>query len=597
MGELAVGSGRKRVRCAIYTRKSTDEGLEQSFNSLDAQREACEAYILSQRHEAWECLPGRYDDGGYSGGTMDRPALKRLLSDIASGKVDVVVVYKIDRLSRSLSDFARIVEVLERAGASFVSVTQAFSTATSTGRLTLNMLLSFAQFERELGAERVRDKIAASKSKGMWMGGVCPIGYDVQNRALIVNQTEAATVRLIFDLYLQFGSVLALETELRNRRIHSKRRVSRAGKISGGKPFSRGALYLLLRNVLYIGRVPHRGNTYPGQHEAIVGEETFHRTQHLLNANAPPRSGTPKPVAYGPLLAGRLFDMHGRRLSPTHTTKDSRRYRYYVSKAETSAGTAVPLVRVPAGELESLVVARLHAFLDDRRAVHDAFGELGISARELDCGIERAGQFAQEIEGSSGACRARVVSELVSQVGVAEDEIRIDVALRWLLGSTGTNAGAPDDAIWRLTLPARLGRRTREVRLMLPPPRSRQRRDPRLIKLVVRAYEARRAFEAANGRSVAEVSQACGYEAGYFAVLVKLSYLCPSITSAILDGRQPEYLTRQRLARIRQLPCDWDEQRRLLQFEGDAVLSSAPFRSSFSETTTCERAAFAAPMI
>ena len=396
MAEHRAGDEAQRIRCAIYTRKSTDEGLEQSFNSLHAQREACEAYVLSQRHERWACLPDQYDDGGYSGGSMDRPALKRLLADIASGRVDVVVVYKIDRLSRSLSDFARIVEVFERAGASFVSVTQAFSTATSTGRLTLNMLLSFAQFERELGAERVRDKIAASKRKGMWMGGVCPIGYDVGNRALVVNEAEAQTVRLIFDLYLQFGSVLAVEAELRKLNVRSKRRVSRAGRTSGGKSFSRGALYLLLRNVLYIGLVPHRGASYPGQHQPIVDDDTFSRAQQLLDANAPRRRGASSSGSDVPLLTGCLFDANGRKLSPTHTTKGNLRYRYYVSKSEPAERSATPTVRLPAGELESLVVARLHAFLSDARAVHDALETLQSSASMLDHALSRASELARE---------------------------------------------------------------------------------------------------------------------------------------------------------------------------------------------------------
>ena len=266
-------------RCAIYTRKSSDEGLEQEFNSLDAQREACEAYIVSQRHAGWTALPDLYDDGGLSGGTMERPALQRLLADVRAGKVQIIVVYKVDRLTRSLADFAKIVDVLDAHDASFVSVTQQFNTTTSMGRLTLNMLLSFAQFEREIAGERIRDKIAASKAKGMWMGGNVPLGYDVRDRKLIVNPTEAESVRMIFRRYAELGSVALLKAELDLLGVVSKRREGAGGFLSGGKPFSRGALYLLLQNRLYRGEIAHKGNVYPGQHQAIVDVELWQVVQ------------------------------------------------------------------------------------------------------------------------------------------------------------------------------------------------------------------------------------------------------------------------------------------------------------------------------
>lgn len=264
---------RQVVRCAIYTRKSTEEGLEQEFNSLDAQREACAAYVLSQRHEGWLQLDEFYDDGGYSGGNMERPALKRLLADVAAGKVDVIVLYKVDRLTRSLADFARIVEVLDRAGASFVSVTQSFNTTTSMGRLTLNVLLSFAQFEREVTGERIRDKIAASKAKGMWMGGVVPLGYDVHERRLVVNEAEAVTVRTIYERYVELGSMGDLADELASRGVVSKSRQYRDGRAVGGQAFTRGALAHLIKNHLYNGEVAHRGNVYTGEHTPIVDRD------------------------------------------------------------------------------------------------------------------------------------------------------------------------------------------------------------------------------------------------------------------------------------------------------------------------------------
>ena len=277
------------AQCAIYTRKSSEDGLEQEFNSLDAQREACEAYITSQRHAGWVAVSDMYDDGGLSGGSMDRPALKRLLADIMAGKVQIIVVYKVDRLTRSLADFAKIVDVFDAHDASFVSVTQQFNTTTSMGRLTLNMLLSFAQFEREITGERIRDKIAASKAKGMWMGGTVPLGYDVHERKLVVNAPEAETVRLIFQRYAQLGSVALLRAELNQRGVVSKRRHGAGGRLAGGQKFSRGALYLMLQNHLYRGEIKHKEHVYAGQHEAIIDLDLW-TTVQAETRGQPPRA-------------------------------------------------------------------------------------------------------------------------------------------------------------------------------------------------------------------------------------------------------------------------------------------------------------------
>src|SRR4051794_11065634 len=319
-----------RKRCAIYTRKSSEEGLEQEFNSLHAQREACEAYIRSQKHEGWVALAQMYDDGGVSGGTMDRPALKRLLTDMEAGKINTVVVYKVDRLTRSLGDFAKIVEVFDRQQVSFVSITQSFNTTTSMGRLTLNMLLSFAQFEREVTGERIRDKIAASKRKGMWMGGLPPLGYDVQDRKLVANQSEAETVRAIYRRYADLGSVRALKQELDGIFV-SKRRVDRFGRERGGKSLARGALYLMLQNRIYRGEIVHKGASYPGAHEPIVDEELWAKVQSLLYDNRVGRD-TGVHAAKPSLLAGLVHDDAGERLTPTHANKNGTRYRYYVSQ-------------------------------------------------------------------------------------------------------------------------------------------------------------------------------------------------------------------------------------------------------------------------
>ena len=327
----SVGSGGFR-RCAIYTRKSSEEGLEQSFNSLDAQREACEAYIASQRHEGWRALPTTYDDGGISGGTMDRPALLRLLRDIRARKVDLVVVYKVDRLTRSLADFAKIVEVFDANGASFVSVTQQFNTASSMGRLTLNMLLSFAQFEREVTGERIRDKIAASKRKGMWMGGVPPLGYDIQDRNLVINEEEAQTVRYIFETYVALGAVRPLQEQLDAERITTKRHISAKGNTHGGRPISRGHLYHLLQNRLYRGEIVHKDQTYPGQHEPIIDQDLWDRVQAQLEQNRVEQRAQQTTIQTS-LLAGLVTDQAGDKLVPTYASKNGKRYRYYISQA------------------------------------------------------------------------------------------------------------------------------------------------------------------------------------------------------------------------------------------------------------------------
>ena len=318
-------------RCAIYTRKSSEEGLEQNFNSLHAQRDACSAYVLSQAGEGWIEIPTIYDDGGFSGGSMERPALKALMTDIAAGRVDIVVVYKVDRLTRSLADFARIVELFDQKGVSFVSVTQAFNTTNSMGRLTLNVLLSFAQFEREVTGERIRDKIAASKRKGLWMGGRPPLGYDGVDRKLVVNPDEAGTVRHIFKRYLVHSSAYDLAEELRTTGVRSKCWVGKSGATFGGKVLLPGALYHLLTNPTYRGAIRHKDKVYPDAHPAIIDEETWNKVQVSLSGNAPGRSGAPKTPSAA-LLQGMLFGPHGEPMGPVFTSRGSKRYRYYTVK-------------------------------------------------------------------------------------------------------------------------------------------------------------------------------------------------------------------------------------------------------------------------
>jgi DNA invertase Pin-like site-specific DNA recombinase len=339
----------RKLRCAIYTRKSTEEGLEQEFNSLHAQREACEAYVASQRSEGWALIREPYDDGGFSGGTLERPALKRLLADIEEGLIDVVVVYKIDRLSRSLMDFSKLVEVFDRAGVTFVSVTQSFNTTTSMGRLTLNILLSFAQFEREVTAERIRDKIRASRQKGMFMGGNVPLGYIVKDRKLIVSEPEAAIVRSIFERFIKIGSATVLARELRAEGVRTKR----------GKLVDKGYLYKLLNNRTYLGMAVHKGTVHPGEHVAIIDQDLWDKVHTILAENVRTRSANTRAQTPA-LLRGLIFGPTGAAMSPTHTRKGSRLYRYYVSQDVLKRGPeACPVGRVPAAEIEGAVIDQL----------------------------------------------------------------------------------------------------------------------------------------------------------------------------------------------------------------------------------------------
>ena len=343
--------------CAIYCRKSTDEGLDQDFNTLHAQREACEAYIMSQRAEGWKPVKIQYNDGGYSGGNMERPGLQTLLEDIKAGKIQTVVVYKIDRLTRSLMDFAKLVEIFDEHGVTFVSVTQSFNTTTSMGRLTLNVLLSFAQFEREVSAERIRDKIAASKKKGMWMGGNPPIGYDADDKKLIVNYDDAKIACRIFERYLVLGCVAKLKHDLDKDNIVSKERLSKRGNKIGGKPYSRGALYSILQNPVYIGKIRHKEEIYDGQHEAIITQDIWDAVQKKLAVQAAAHRGHKK--ASDPnLLKGRLFDGEGTVYSPASTKKKSGQiYRYYISQnlIQFRDHPKATMARIPAHEIEQIV--------------------------------------------------------------------------------------------------------------------------------------------------------------------------------------------------------------------------------------------------
>jgi site-specific DNA recombinase len=560
-------------RCAIYTRKSSDDGLEQEFNSLDAQREACEAYVTSQRHAGWIALPEMYDDGGLSGGSMEHPALQRLLSDIKAGKVQIIVVYKVDRLTRSLADFAKIVDVLDARDASFVSVTQQFNTTTSMGRLTLNMLLSFAQFEREIAGERIRDKIAASKAKGMWMGGNVPLGYDVKERKLVVNEAEASTVRIIFQRYAELGSVALLKAELERAGIVSKRREGAGGQLSGGKRFSRGALYLMLQNRLYRGEVAHNEKVYPGQHEAIIEPELWQAVQDRLAASRRERSmavGAEAPS----LLSGLIFDGDGARLSPTHAVKKGRRYRYYVSTALiTGSRSEHPKGRrIPAGDIEGLVLDRLRALFASGAEVSDAVAPLGLDAATQQAVLDRSTKLAERWTTLASLELRELVHSLVQQIQVDEAQIWVWLNRTAIVSSVMPDAPPkPTDDVpavepFVLSITASLRRAGKGVRLVIGNGAAKA-IDGGLASLIARAIAARNMFLAGRDDSIDAMALRLGVRRDYLAVLVRLSYLSPEIVRAILVGQQPIELTPTRLVALsRNLPHDWQEQRRLLGF-------------------------------
>ena len=427
----------RKVRCAIYTRKSSEEGLEQEFNSLDAQRDSCSAYIASQKSEGWVELADHYNDGGVSGGTLDRPALKRLLADIEDGRIDVVVVYKIDRLSRALMDFAKLVEVFDRNSVTFVSVTQSFNTTTSMGRLTLNILLSFAQFEREVIGERIRDKVAASRKRGMWMGGVVPLGYRVENRKLVVDEAEAATVRMIFERFLKVGSATSLARALFAERVRSRR----------GKLIDKGSLYKLLNNRIYIGDTVHKGTAYPGEHLPIIDRDLWDKVRGIMQAS--PRVRACRTRAATPaLLKGLLFGPTGLAMSPSHTRRGDRLYRYYVSQTVIKRGAdACPVSRIPAAEIEAAVVDQLRGML---RSPEIIVGTWRSARPEID-GLSEA-QVREALQGLDPlwdelfpAEQTRVIQLLVDRIDVGIDglDIRLRVQglahmVRDLAGIAGT---------------------------------------------------------------------------------------------------------------------------------------------------------------
>ncbi|WP_209349488.1 recombinase family protein [Pontixanthobacter sp. CEM42] len=547
-------SDTKTMRCAVYTRKSTEEGLDKAFNSLDAQREACEAYILSQQHEGWKALPDLYDDGGFSGGSMERPALRQLLDDVKAGKIDVVVVYKIDRLTRALSDFAKIVDVLDQADASFVSVTQAFSTTTSMGRLTLNVLLSFAQFEREVGAERIRDKIAASKAKGMWMGGGVPLGYEAKDRKLQVVPDEAAIVCAVMERYLASDSIRTLVEELRCDGFVSKRRVMKDGSVRGGVPYKRGALAYMLSNRIYVGEVVHKDNVYPGEHDAIVSREVFDAVQaKLADRTASKDSAVRRRVS---LLAGMIRDDHGRPMSPCHTRNHGHRYSYYASSMNDDASS--PALRLPAGELELSVRTTIAEWLRNGDRIRELAA--GQSADDTERLFECCSDLAMRINTTPVAEARSLLEQLALQVSVTARAASASFELS-VLGSMAGLANVSEKRI-SLAIPTSQSNYGHEPRLRLEPTGSGSiSRDERLVELIARAFAAR---EQLLGLDQHQLDALPVTKLRHLQRTARVSYLDPMIIRAILSGTQPSRLSARSIWRMSDLPLDWAGQRQAI---------------------------------
>jgi site-specific DNA recombinase len=505
-----ASSTSKPLRCAIYTRKSTEHGLELEFNSLDAQRDACEAYIKSQASQGWRALPQHYDDPAYSGGNLDRPALQQLLRDIDAGRVDVIVVYKIDRLTRSLADFAKLVEAFDAKSISFVAVTQQFNTTTSMGRLTLNVLLSFAQFERELSSERVRDKVAASRRKGKWTGGTVPLGYDTKNKKLIINKTEAETVRYIFKRYLELKSFGKLVADLDNKGIVTKRRNTKVKKYNGEIPFTYGPLAYFLKNRLYIGETGYKDKWFRGEHAAIVDRMTFDQVQQLLTSNSADRKSTRSPS--GALLLGKLYDDRGNRMSPSFSTKNGVRYRFYVSSALLRGRKADvgSLGRIAAAAIENAVLAALE---------------------------RHQGQSTLKDEPASIAAIERVVvaaDQLLITITSAEaDETASEIRIPWSIKS-------------RDALPVVQGDVTSH--------------NDALVQAIVRAHAWVQSLRSGIYPSVEALAAAADLHPKVIRQALRLAFLSPEVTSAILDGSAE--LSPAQIPKL--LPSPWAQQRRVL---------------------------------
>jgi len=555
-------SERRIYRCAIYTRKSTTDGLEQDFNSLDAQREACEAYVVSQRSQGWKLLPEAYDDGGISGGHMDRPGLKGLLKAIKAKQIDVVVVYKVDRLTRSLADFARLVDVFDEHGVSFVSVTQQFNTTSSMGRLTLNVLLSFAQFEREVTAERIRDKIAASKKKGKWMGGVTPLGYDNVDKKLIINEEESKTVVKLFDLYLKLGSVADVKISADKLGLVTKKRLHNNTRMRGGIPFSRGHLYQLLSNPVYAGNVKHGKQVYLGEHAAIIEPDIWQSVQSQLKTNAGKRKSD-KNRKSTHILTGLVYDETGDLLSPVHTNKAGQIYRYYVShRLVINKGKDASGWRLPTQRFEQEIVSTLAAFFAKPKLLLKTLQIKGQSPDEVEKLIQRANDLSSKLNTGNSNNRRKVITKLIRRIDLAREHITFQfnsIKLMKKLGMTTKNLDA--NAQIKLVHPVQIRRRGVESSLIIGEENQSNNLDAKLIKTIARSHYWFEQLKSGKLTSVTEIANASNMAPGDVSRLLPLAFLSPKIVKMILNGQQPPSLTTDQLVRFApKLPLSWDRQ-------------------------------------
>ncbi|MCI5073965.1 recombinase family protein [Oricola sp.] len=551
----------KKIRCAIYTRKSSEEGLEQEFNSLHAQREACVSYIASQKHEGWVLLPDHYDDGGISGGTLERAGLQRLLRNVDEGLVDQIVVYKIDRLTRSLADFAKLVERLDAADASFVSVTQSFNTATSMGRLTLNVLLSFAQFEREVTAERIRDKIAASKKKGLWMGGNVPLGYEPDGRTLKIVEDEARTVRTLFDLYLEHRSINAVKQRANRMGLRTKAsaRGGSGGQAAGEAAFERGHVYYILTNPIYAGRVRHRTQVYEGQHPAIIDPAVFGDVQQHLKETAGRGRGRSASGSKTSPLAGRLFDETGDRLTPTHANKKGRRYQYYVSNrmivgdGNADKSKAASGWRLPAKSLEQQLASAVLTHLRNRLPVDLLIDPSADEIGRIHDLLDDAG--AVNVTRSQEAVLACIQPATITP-GKIEIALDCETVAAWLCVSSGA---MNSDAL-SFSIPFQFRKRGVETKLIIGNGHSRA-VDEVLIRNIAKAQQYYDAIK--QGQTFEEIAASENLSKRRILQVIDLAFLAPDIVKLIMQGDQPICLTAKWLGQNPQ-PSDWQAQRRIV---------------------------------
>jgi site-specific DNA recombinase len=543
----------KKIRCAIYTRKSSEDGLEQEFNSLDAQRESCASYVASQKHEGWVLLSTAYDDGGLSGGSLERPALQRLMQDMRDGLVDQIIVYKIDRLTRSLADFSKIVDVLDAAGASFVSVTQSFNTATSMGRLTLNMLLSFAQFEREVTAERIRDKIAASKRKGLWMGGLVPIGYDADGRTLSINEDEAATIRTLYDLYETHQTVRAVKEHADLFKLQTKVRTAADGTVRGGGPFARGHVHHILTNPLYAGRIRHRKVVHEGQHPALIESMRWDHIQTMLQDGAA-KDRRSRSKSQSSLLCGKLFDETGDRLTPSHTkTRLGKRLRYYISHRLIAKSGEKNLDgwRLPAPELEAQVAALTRRTMTDVSAAT----RLMIGASSDDIGNAQV-MLTNWLATATQADLLRLAEKITIEPG----QLTVQIDQNQVADILETNAETLNDDALSIGSVFQIRKRGVETKLIFADMPIGQ--DDALIRNIAKAHTWFEQMKA--GKSFAQIADAEKTSKRRVQQMIDLAFLAPDIVRDVLEGKQPIGFTSDWCLR-HALPSEWDEQRQLLK--------------------------------